>query len=109
MAETNPQRDQNAGLRADIEARRRQQLTRSQLEIERLEAGEQSAAPKKKKKKKAVPKAEVVGTGRDDSQANFERLSAGLIKKRAIAEAAGNAAGVADLNARLAALKETVQ
>jgi hypothetical protein len=82
--------------------------TRAGRELAALEATEQSAAPKKKKKKKAVPK-ENVGTGRDDSQANFERLAAGIRRKMAIAEAAGNTAGVATLQSRLDALKETVQ
>jgi regulator of protease activity HflC (stomatin/prohibitin superfamily) len=73
----------------------------------RAEAKRKAAAAAAKKKKKAQK--EKVSAGRDDSQANYERLSAGLRARLATARGAGNQKMVTDLEARLKALKETVK
>lgn len=54
---------------------------------------------------KAAPK-EKVGTGRNDSESNFKRLSAGLRKKIAAASASGNTALAERLAVRLVELRK---
>ena len=78
--------------------------SRTERELERLESQEQGTAKKKKKKVK-----EKIGTGRDDSQANFERIANGLRKNIVTAQEAGNHTLAAKLEARLAELRKTVQ
>ena len=58
--------------------------------------------------KKAAPK-ERIGTGRDDSQTNFDRLAAGLRSRIAAARKTGDGALAAKLEARLVELRKTGQ
>jgi len=84
--------------------------TRTERELEKLGEGTSStpAAPAKPAAPKAKPK-ENVGTGRNDAQSNFQRLSAGLRKQIQTANAAGNKTLAAKLTARLAELKKITE
>jgi len=84
--------------------------TRTERELAKLESEEQGSAPAAAEpvKPKAKPK-EKVGTGRNDANANFVRLSAGLRKQIQTAKSAGNNTLAAKLEARLAELKKMTE
>ena len=92
---------------ADREKARR---SKSADAIAAMDAAEQGG---KKKPAAAAPAAkkptEKKGAGRDDSQANFDRLAAGLRAKIAAAKGSGNNALAVKLEARLAELRKTIQ
>ena len=95
---------------SDMKKKERDRQTRTERELEAL--GEGSSGNKPAAAAPAAPKAapkEKVGTGRDDSQANFDRLAAGLRQRISVAKKAGNATLAAKLEARLAELRKTVQ
>lgn len=81
---------------------------KSAAAIAALDASEQGTPTKPKKPKKAAPR-ERVGTGRDDSQTNFDRLAAGLRSRISAARKTGDNTLAAKLEARLAELRKTVQ
>ena len=86
--------------------------TRTERELEALGegTGSRNNKPAQPVKPKPKPKPqERRGTGRNDAQANFERLSAGLRKQIQTAEAAGNNTLAAKLKARLAELKKITE
>lgn len=88
---------------AEKEKKRR---NRSADAIAALDASEQGSRPAPKKRK---PRKEAIGTGRDDSQTNFDRLAAGLRQRISAARKTGNNTLAAKLEARLVELRKTVQ
>jgi len=91
---------------ANREKKRRSKSADAIAALDASEGSSKPAAPAPAPKPK--PR-ENVGTGRDDSQANFDRLSAGLRAKIAVAKKAGNTTLAVKLEARLAELRKTVQ
>ena len=83
--------------------------SKSEKELERLEAaegGQKAAAPAEPAAAPKAPATESAGVGRNDAEANFIRLSAGLRKRQATASAAGNDALAAKIAARLKELRK---
>jgi len=95
---------------SDMKKKEEARQTRTERELEALGEGS-STAPRKPAAaapKPTKPK-EKVGTGRNDAQSNFERLSAGLRSRIQTARAAGNKDLAAKLEARLAELKKMTE
>ena len=92
------------------EHRQRARQTRSERELQKLGEGSSPVSrPRAVRKPPKKPAAEAVGVGRDDSQSNFKRLAAGLRKKIAVAEGAGNNTLATKLRARLVDLRKTTE
>ncbi len=90
---------------AEKEKNRRNRSASTIEALDASEQGDQLPVPKKR----AAPKQERVGTGRDDSQANFDRLAAGLRQRISAAKKTGNNTLAAKLEARLVELRKTVR
>lgn len=95
------------------EAARRKETarqTRTERELAALGEGTGSRTPRKPAaaaRPKAKPK-EKRGTGRDDSQTNFNRLAKGLRAQISAAKSAGNTGLAVKLEARLVELRKTI-
>ena len=99
---------------SDIKKKEEARQTRTERELEALGEGTGSRQPRKpaaaaKPKPKPTKPHERRGTGRNDAQANFDRLSKGLRERIYAAEEAGNSALAQKLKLRLEELRKVTE